>query len=176
MTFPFFDHDRDLPPEFPVSLLGNTRLGFDPRIEAAANVEERHARVGQRGQIIERLCFRRVAAQNGILTVDATDFVRVRNRPSVGIASRSPCAFHDPQQGRPAVGGADSPSLESLVAIAWDDAARERMSRIPAFVRGMVMRAVEDSCRKDGRDRVTIEALEAIRSRMPMPKVFGRHE
>ena len=78
--------------------------------------------------------------------------------------------------GRPAVGGADSPSLESLVAIAWDDAARERMSRIPAFVRGMVMRAVEDSCRKDGRDRVTIEALEAIRSRMPMPKVFGRHE
>jgi len=56
--------------------------------------------------------------------------------------------------------------------IAWDDDARERMKRIPAFVRGMVTRAVEDSCRKEGRDRVTLEALEAIRSRMPVPKVF----
>ncbi|HYV20267.1 MAG TPA: radical SAM protein [Verrucomicrobiae bacterium] len=57
-------------------------------------------------------------------------------------------------------------------AIAWDDDARERMKRIPAFVRGMVTRAVEDSCRKEGRERVTLEALEAIRSRMPVPKVF----
>jgi radical SAM protein with 4Fe4S-binding SPASM domain len=56
--------------------------------------------------------------------------------------------------------------------MAWDDDARERMKRIPAFVRGMVTRAVEDSCRKEGRDRVTLEALEAIRSRMPVPKVF----
>jgi len=57
-------------------------------------------------------------------------------------------------------------------AITWDDDARERMKRIPAFVRGMVTRAVEDSCRKEGRERVTLEALEAIRSRMPVPKVF----
>jgi hypothetical protein len=46
------------------------------------------------------------------------------------------------------------------------------MGRIPAFVRGMVIRAVEDNCRNEGRDRVTLEALEAIRSRMPVPKVF----
>jgi radical SAM protein with 4Fe4S-binding SPASM domain len=54
----------------------------------------------------------------------------------------------------------------------WDDEARERMKAIPAFVRGMVVRAVEDSCRKEGRGRVTLEALEAIRARMPVPKVF----
>ena len=57
--------------------------------------------------------------------------------------------------------------------IAWDDAAAERMKKIPAFVRGMVMRAVEDSCRKNGIDRVTADELERIRARMPTPKIFG---
>jgi radical SAM protein with 4Fe4S-binding SPASM domain len=62
---------------------------------------------------------------------------------------------------------------ESAPTIAWDDAANERMKRIPAFVRGMVIRAVEDSCRKNGLDRVTVEELERIRARMPTPKLFG---
>jgi hypothetical protein len=44
---------------------------------------------------------------------------------------------------------------ESPTTIAWDDAAAERMKRIHAFVRGMVVKAVEDSRRKSGlpRDR-----------------------
>ncbi len=57
--------------------------------------------------------------------------------------------------------------------IAWDDAAAERMKKIPAFVRGMVVKAVEDSCRKNGISRVTAEELEKIRARMPTPKMFG---
>ncbi len=65
--------------------------------------------------------------------------------------------------------GSDAPST-----IAWDDAAMTRMKKIPAFVRGMVIRAVEDSCRKTGLDRVTVEELEKIRARMPTPKFFGR--
>jgi radical SAM protein with 4Fe4S-binding SPASM domain len=68
----------------------------------------------------------------------------------------------------------DSAGAASPAAIAWDDDARERMSRIPAFVRGMVTRAVEESCRKEGRDRVTLDVLESIRARMPVPKVFAR--
>jgi hypothetical protein len=47
------------------------------------------------------------------------------------------------------------------------------MKRTPAFVRGMVVRAVEDSCRKNGLDGVTVEELERIRARMPTPKFFG---
>ncbi len=47
------------------------------------------------------------------------------------------------------------------------------MKKIPVFVRGMVIKAVEDSCRKNGLDRVTIEELERIRARMPTPKMFG---
>jgi AdoMet-dependent heme synthase len=59
-------------------------------------------------------------------------------------------------------------------AVSWDPLAEERMKRIPAFVRGMVMRRVEDSCRQRGSDRVTVELLEEIRARMPTPKIFGR--
>ena len=61
----------------------------------------------------------------------------------------------------------------SPATIDWDDAATERMKRIPAFVRGMVVRAVEESCRRNGINRVTTEELERIRSRMPTPKLFG---
>ena len=74
--------------------------------------------------------------------------------------------------------GETPPSIEyggeSPATIAWDDAAAERMKRIPAFVRGMVVRAVEESCRKSGLDRVTVEELERIRARMPTPKMFGQ--
>ena len=62
---------------------------------------------------------------------------------------------------------------ESQPTIAWDDAAEARMKKVPAFVRGMVMRAVEESCRKNGLERVTVEELERIRARMPTPKFFG---
>jgi radical SAM protein with 4Fe4S-binding SPASM domain len=71
-------------------------------------------------------------------------------------------------RGTPAIEyGPDSPTT-----ILWDDAAAERMKKIPAFVRGMVVKAVEESCRKGGIDRVTVEELERIRARMPTPKLF----
>jgi hypothetical protein len=63
---------------------------------------------------------------------------------------------------------------ESPPTIPWDDEAAARMKKIPVFVRGMVIRAVEDSCRKSGLERVTVEELERIRARMPTPKMFSR--
>jgi AdoMet-dependent heme synthase len=78
---------------------------------------------------------------------------------------------------RPSLGEGGNLRIEYGVAppstVAWDDAAAERMKKIPAFVRGMVIKAVEESCRKNGLDRVTVEELERIRSRMPTPKMFG---
>ena len=62
---------------------------------------------------------------------------------------------------------------QSATTIAWDDAAAERMKKIPLFVRGMVVRAVEESCRRNGFSRVTTEELERIRARMPTPKLFS---
>ena len=61
-----------------------------------------------------------------------------------------------------------------ITFVEWEPAARERMKRIPAFVRGMVTRAVESHCAKNGISVVTESELEKIRSRMPTPKVFGR--
>jgi radical SAM protein with 4Fe4S-binding SPASM domain len=76
-----------------------------------------------------------------------------------------------------ASGTSQAPAIDygtdSSPTIAWDDAATARMKKIPAFVRGMVVRAVEDSCRKNGLDRVTVAELERIRARMPTPKFFG---
>jgi hypothetical protein len=65
--------------------------------------------------------------------------------------------------------GSESPPT----AIEWDEAAAARMKKIPAFVRGMVVTAVEESCRRNGIGRVTAEELEKIRARMPTPKMFG---
>ena len=78
----------------------------------------------------------------------------------------------------PLLGFGETPPLieyggESPSTIPWDDGAAERMKKIPAFVRGMVVKAVEESCRKSGLDRVTVEELERIRARMPTPKMFG---
>lgn len=61
----------------------------------------------------------------------------------------------------------------AAAALSWEPEARERMQRIPAFVRGMVTRAVESWCEKNGVAVVTATVLEDIRSRMPTPKVFG---
>jgi radical SAM protein with 4Fe4S-binding SPASM domain len=61
----------------------------------------------------------------------------------------------------------------AAATIAWDDSAAERMKKIPAFVRGMVVKAVEESCRRNGIERVTVAELERIRARMPTPKLFG---
>ena len=83
-----------------------------------------------------------------------------------------------PRRGFGEAGCPASPTLieygaQSPTTIAWDDAASARMKKIPAFVRGMVVKAVEDSCRKNGISRVTAEELERIRARMPTPKFFG---
>ncbi len=85
------------------------------------------------------------------------------------LAVRSPSAPSGPPWAPTLEYGAESPTT-----IAWDDAAAERMKKIPAFVRGMVVRAVEESCRRNGISRVTAEELERIRARMPTPKMFGQ--
>jgi AdoMet-dependent heme synthase len=91
----------------------------------------------------------------------------------LGAAAARPAAASAPAASANASALAIEYGRESSTTIAWDDAASARMKKIPAFVRGMVIRAVEDSCRKGGLDRVTVEELERIRARMPTPKMFG---
>jgi radical SAM protein with 4Fe4S-binding SPASM domain len=87
------------------------------------------------------------------------------------LCSHTPGTFERlPEELRPQVeyGTTASATLE------WEPEARERMQRIPAFVRGTVVRAVESSCAKNGVTRVTVEELDRIRSRMPASRIFGR--
>ena len=53
-------------------------------------------------------------------------------------------------------------------ALVWAEAARERVERIPSFVRGVVMQRVEDYARRQGRREVTPELLAEVRSAMPI--------
>jgi radical SAM protein with 4Fe4S-binding SPASM domain len=101
-------------------------------------------------------------------TFAGSPLLLARRSPGEGEASRMPAAVSAMLGGSTIEYGADS-----APTIAWDDAAALRMKKIPAFVRGMVVRAVEESCRKGGLDRVTVEELERIRARMPTPKMFG---
>jgi radical SAM protein with 4Fe4S-binding SPASM domain len=57
---------------------------------------------------------------------------------------------------------------EFAPALTWTPAARERVSRIPSFVRGVVMERVESYARKLGRHEITPELLGEIRGAMPI--------
>jgi len=91
-------------------------------------------------------------------TFAGSPLLAIRSGASVAAAHETPAMQYGPESPR---------------TIAWDDAATARMKKIPAFVRGMVVTAVEDSCRRNGIGRVTTEELEKIRARMPTPKMFG---
>ena len=45
----------------------------------------------------------------------------------------------------------------------WTDEARDRMERIPSFVRPMVQRGIEDHARAKGLTRIDRDVLEAVR-------------
>jgi radical SAM protein with 4Fe4S-binding SPASM domain len=53
-------------------------------------------------------------------------------------------------------------------ALRWTPEARARMQRIPSFVRGVVVRRLEDYARAQGRDEVSSELLREVRERMPI--------
>ena len=60
--------------------------------------------------------------------------------------------------------------------ILWQEAATKRLERVPRFVRGMVVKAVESYCQKNGIEEVTLEQLQEIRSRMPTQKLFSQKQ
>ena len=55
----------------------------------------------------------------------------------------------------------------------WESVAKERIEQVPAFVRGMVVKAVESYCLSNGISLVTADELEKIRSKIPTQKIFS---
>ena len=60
------------------------------------------------------------------------------------------------------------------IEVSWEPGAKERLDKVPAFVRGMVIKSVESYCKKNGISLITAAELEKIRERMPTQKVFGK--
>lgn len=52
--------------------------------------------------------------------------------------------------------------------LAWAPDARARMNRIPSFVRGVVIKRVEDYARRHGHSHVTTQLLQEVRSALPV--------
>lgn len=47
-------------------------------------------------------------------------------------------------------------------SLPWDEAAEERIARVPDFVRGQVIQAIEGNAREQGQDRVTSAVMDAV--------------
>jgi radical SAM protein with 4Fe4S-binding SPASM domain len=85
------------------------------------------------------------------------------------VLAEDPSCAYEPPAGRPLVarrrvayGSAPAPSL------AWSPAARDRLARIPSFVRAVVVQRVEAFARSRGLAAVTPELLDEIRRAMPI--------
>ncbi len=57
---------------------------------------------------------------------------------------------------------------DAFAGISWSEEARARMEKIPAYVRSMVMKGVEEYAREEGLDEVTTAVLDRARGRMGM--------
>jgi hypothetical protein len=81
-----------------------------------------------------------------------------------------PSCTYEPLPGAALVesGRAVTYGAEFAPALAWSPAARERVERIPSFVRGVVMQRLEEYARRQGVREVTIEMLAEVRSAMPI--------
>jgi hypothetical protein len=83
--------------------------------------------------------------------------------------AEDPACTYDPPGDRPLVERkAVSYGRSAEASLAWSDEARERMAKIPSFVRGVVMERVESFARARGLDTVTPELLSEIRKSMPI--------
>jgi AdoMet-dependent heme synthase len=86
------------------------------------------------------------------------------------VLAADPSCTYEPLPGATLVesGRAVRYGAEFAPALAWSPAARERVERIPSFVRGVVMQRLEEYARRQGIREVTIEMLAEVRTAMPI--------
>jgi len=83
--------------------------------------------------------------------------------------AEDPSCVYQPPPGRPLVARPALPYGSAVCAgLVWSDAARERIEKIPSFVRGVVTRRVEEFARARGLSTVTPELLSEIRRALPV--------
>jgi radical SAM protein with 4Fe4S-binding SPASM domain len=84
------------------------------------------------------------------------------------LAEDSSCAY-EPEEGRPLV---ESRAVSYGVAVEeklrWSAEAQARIQRIPSFVRGVVVKRMEDYARREGHTEVTADLMREVRRNMPL--------
>ncbi len=86
------------------------------------------------------------------------------------VLAADPSCVYEPGAGAPLIEVASEVTYgaDFQPALSWSPAARERVARIPSFVRGVVMQRVEDWARRQGRSEITPELLAQVRGAMPI--------
>jgi radical SAM protein with 4Fe4S-binding SPASM domain len=85
------------------------------------------------------------------------------------LAADPSCAY-EPNEMTPVIEPPRSVTYGMAVSteLDWSAEASQRVQRIPSFVRGVVVRRVEDYARRNGHTEVTLELLREVRSNMPI--------
>ena len=86
------------------------------------------------------------------------------------VLAADPSCTYEPPPGAAVIAArrAVTYGAEFRPVLAWSPAARERVARIPSFVRGVVMERVEEWARRQGRREVTPELLAEVRGALPI--------
>jgi radical SAM protein with 4Fe4S-binding SPASM domain len=86
------------------------------------------------------------------------------------VLAADPSCVYEPTPGAPVIEQVREVTYgqEFAPALRWSAAARARMDRVPSFVRGVVMKRVEDWAKERGLAEVTPELLTEIRGAMPI--------
>jgi light-independent protochlorophyllide reductase subunit B len=64
--------------------------------------------------------------------------------------------------------------MPAAPSMRWSPEAQARLGRIPSFVRGVVVRRLEDYARERGIGEVTVELMSEVRRAMPID--FSRRQ
>jgi AdoMet-dependent heme synthase len=84
------------------------------------------------------------------------------------LAADESCAY-DPPGGLDVIAPrATTYGVAAVAALPWTDEARERMTRVPGFVRGVVMARVETWAREHGHASITVALLDEVRRSLPI--------
>lgn len=58
--------------------------------------------------------------------------------------------------------------MPSTPQLRWSPDAEERLNRVPSFVRGVVIKRLEDYARREGKSEITAELMQEVRRSMPV--------
>jgi radical SAM protein with 4Fe4S-binding SPASM domain len=84
------------------------------------------------------------------------------------MAEDTSCAY-EPDGNRPLVASrAVTYGAAAEAELPWSAEAEERIQRIPSFVRGVVVKRLEDYARREGHTEVTAELMREVRRNMPV--------